>query len=113
MAYEDPWKMCDVDRRIYGMENPGYSRKEILQIWGKYVDMAIEENPKVKWPTFIKPIIFLFKDEQMNATYRRLLSDSAIRKKFDKFSELIDYVIEEYGKKNPEAMNERPPQSKE
>ena len=45
----------------------------------------------------------------MNGTYRRLLSDSSTRNKFEKFSELIDHVIEEFGKKNPEAMNERPP----
>ena len=63
MAYEDPWKLSDVDRRIFGVENPGYSRKEILEIWGNYCDQVIEENPKIKWPTLIKPIIFLFKDE--------------------------------------------------
>lgn len=31
-AYESPWLFSDMDRRYYGKPNPGYSRREILQV---------------------------------------------------------------------------------
>jgi tRNA-dihydrouridine synthase A len=42
LAMNNPWYLNDVDRRIYGQRNPGYTRREMLQIWGQYVD-KIEE----------------------------------------------------------------------
>jgi len=33
----------------------------------------------------------------MNSVYRQVLSDSSMRKKFNKFSDLINYVVDEYG----------------
>ena len=34
LAMNNPWYLNDVDRRFYGQKNPGYSRREILKIWG-------------------------------------------------------------------------------
>ena len=30
-ACQNPWMFSDVDRRFYGVENPGFSRREILE----------------------------------------------------------------------------------
>ena len=40
-CYETPWQMCDVDRVIYGKNNPGFSRREILEMWGDYGEYVI------------------------------------------------------------------------
>lgn len=113
MAYLDPWRMNDIDRRFYGMENPGYSRRELLKMWGKYCDVALEERPHQKWPNFIKPIVYLFKDEKYCAFYRRLISDTDYQVGMSKFSELMDFVIAEFEQKNPEALDQRPPSGKD
>ena len=41
LAYENPWVLSDIDRRVYKLPNPGLSRKEILKVWGKYCDREI------------------------------------------------------------------------
>ena len=110
LAYEDPWVLCDVDRRVYGMPNPGLSRKEIVAIWGQYCDEELKRNPKIAWPSLIKPIINLFHNERCSATFRRGLSDRELYKKCEKFSDMIKIVVEEFEKLNPEAMNVRPPE---
>lgn len=110
LAYENPWILSDIDRRIYGLPNPGLSRKELLKIWGRYCDKEITKNEKIAWPTLTKPIINLFHNEKSSAIYRRALSDRALYKKCKKFSELIDLVSEEFEKLNPDAMNQKAPQ---
>ena len=30
LAKDDPWMFSDMDRRFYGVRNPGFSRKEVL-----------------------------------------------------------------------------------
>lgn len=109
LAYENPWILSDIDRRFYGLPNPGLSRKEILQTWGAYSDREMKANDKLSFPTMVKPIINLFHNEKNNAVYRRILSERDNYKNCKKFSELIDLVIEEYEKLNPSAMNQRAP----
>ena len=89
MAYENPWVLSDIDRRVYKLANPGLSRKEILKVWGKYCDKEIEKNVKMSWPTLTKPIINLFHNEPNSSVFRRILSDREIYKKCKSFSEMI------------------------
>lgn len=111
LAYEDPWELRDVDRRFYNTPNPGYSRREILKIWAQYCDIVLVEQPIIKWPTLIKPIVSLFKGEKFSAHYKRLVSEVSYRRGFDKFSEFMDFVIEDFEKVNKEALDVRPPVS--
>lgn len=37
-AYNNPWAFADVDRRIFGVPNPGLSRREVVSDYLDYVD---------------------------------------------------------------------------
>lgn len=107
-AYQDPWIFSDFDRRFYGEENLNLSRKEVLKIWGEYCDQALEEDDRLNWTILIKPIIFLFKDEKKSNKYRQMLSDHQNQRRFEKFSEFLDDVLEKYEELNGEAVNRKP-----
>lgn len=109
MAMNTPWKLHDVDRRFYGQRNPGYTRREILQIWGQYVDKCIEERPGRKWPYYHKPICNLFAGEPKGRAFKRILSDQKLRKSSKTYSEFMSKVIGAYAKQNEEALDWRPP----
>lgn len=111
LAYENPWILSDVDRRVYGLPNQKRSRKELLAIYAEYGDREVEKNPKLAWPTLMKPIINLFYNEPHSAVYRRLLSDRELYKKVKKYSEVVLHAVEELEKLNPQAVNARPPSS--
>jgi hypothetical protein len=38
ISYEQSWFMGDLDRRFYGVANPGLSREEVLRVYAEYVD---------------------------------------------------------------------------
>jgi len=108
MAYQDPWKLNDVDRRIYGQKNVGLTRKEILAIWADYGDSAIEANDRLGWDVLIKPIIFLYKDEEFNGVYRRFLANLPVRRSYEKFSGFVNEASRVFEEVNPEAANRSP-----
>lgn len=41
-AYSTPFMFSDFDRIFYNKPNPGYSRKEILSMWGDYGDSYLD-----------------------------------------------------------------------
>ena len=45
-AYQTPWIFSDMDRRYYGVKNPGFSRKEILYEYADYCDYLLDEYYK-------------------------------------------------------------------
>lgn len=109
-AYDTPWMFSDVDRRYYGIENIGLSRREILEIYGKYGDNEIANSThKLTWATLNKPIINLFAGQHAQSTYKRALSDTSNWKKVDSYSKLIQNTIKEFEAKNQTALDERPP----
>ncbi|EGR30042.1 hypothetical protein IMG5_143780 [Ichthyophthirius multifiliis] len=109
LAYENPWKLSDVDRRFFGKKNPGLSRKQILEEWGKYGKYVQEEEENnLNYSTLNKPIINLFAGEKNNSIYRQFLSDRSFFKKFENYQIYIQNCIQEYEKINPEAMNQKP-----
>lgn len=109
LAYEDPWVLRDVDRRVYGMPNPGLSRREILHLWGQYCDQELKRNAKIAWPSLTKPVINLFHNERNSATFRRCVSDRELYKRCKSFSEMLKIAVDEFGELNPEALDARAP----
>ena len=109
LAFQNPWVLSDVDRRFYGVENVGLSRKEILRIWGEYGDLALSEDSYLTWTKLVKPIIFLFKDESFSGRFRRFIANLDNRKKFEAFSEFIQAASDMFEECNPEAINRLPP----
>ena len=109
LAYENPWELRDVDRRFYGRPNPGLSRREILERWGEYGDYAISQDPRIKWPNLVKPIINLFLGEKHSGLYRRYISDAKNHKSADSFKSFINSAIKEFEMRNPIALDQKPP----
>lgn len=109
LAMDNPWVLSDIDRRIFGLPNPGYSRREILQIWGEYGDKEIQRNEKLSYPTLVKPIINLFHGERNSGIFRRMLSDKETHNKCKKFSDLMKLVVEELEQHNKESLDARAP----
>lgn len=109
LAYENPWELKDVDRRFYGLENPGLSRREILLHWAEYGNHVITQDPKTKYPSLTKPIINLFLGEQYSGVYRRYISDRKNQKASKNFKEFIYTAIETLNKFNTTALDEKPP----
>jgi tRNA-dihydrouridine synthase A len=109
LAYEHPWVLSDIDRRVYNLPNQARTRKELLEVYAAYGDREVAQNPKMAWPTLMKPIINLFYNEPHSAVYRRLLSDRELYKKVGKYSEVVKHAVEELEKLNPEAVNRKPP----
>jgi tRNA-dihydrouridine synthase A len=109
-AYQTPWLFSDMDRRYYGVANPGLSRKEILYEYADYADSLLDECPhRYSYAMLIKPIINMFTAERHQKIYRRMLSDSKHYKQFDCFSDSVKSAVEVYEKMNPKGMNLRAP----
>lgn len=122
LSYENPWILSDFDRVFYNSKNPGYSRREILEvdflnfvkiliffkIWAEYGDYCIAKNKLIKPPTLVKPIINLFNGDKFNSKYRQYLSDPINFKKTDYFSEFIYNCIDLMDKINKEALDLKP-----
>lgn len=61
-------------------------------------------------PNLVKPIINLFANEKSSAKYRQYLSDPENFKKHEKcFRDLIYGAIDEFGKHNQTALEQKPP----
>ena len=63
MTAANPWELRDVDRRLYGVANPGYTRRQILDIWGEYGDFMAAVDPRANWHVLSRPINNLMHDE--------------------------------------------------
>lgn len=109
LAMQDPWKLSDIDRNIFGIKNQGYSRREILEIYADYCDLYCKKYPDTKWPNFMKPIAFLFKGCKHGGVFKRALSDRGRHKDFTNFSQVLENCILEMDSVNKVALDERPP----
>jgi len=75
-----PWYWGDVDRRLYGAENPGISRREILGNYSNYATHEMAAHPKLGLGTILKPIQNLFIGERGARMYRRVLAEMSAKK---------------------------------
>lgn len=79
-SYENIWMLGDIDRRVYGKPNLSKNRREILEIYGEYGQLQIEENresgnkERVGIGLLNKPIINLFDGERHSNKYSQYLS---------------------------------------
>eukprot|EP01017_Pseudomicrothorax_dubius_P029270 TRINITY_DN3542_c0_g1_i2.p1 TRINITY_DN3542_c0_g1~~TRINITY_DN3542_c0_g1_i2.p1 ORF type:complete len:337 (-),score=59.45 TRINITY_DN3542_c0_g1_i2:75-1085(-) len=108
--FENPWLFSDADRTFYGEPNPGYTRREILDLWSDFGTMMMQERPYLSLPMLTKPIVNLFCGEKFNARYRQFLSDPNNFKKCDNnFETFIDTCVELYDELAPGVLDKKPP----
>ena len=106
-AYEDIWHLSDVDRSIYGVANPGLSRKEVLLKYAEYADDMMAKNAKLNYSTLVKPLISLFVGKKGTTFFRRFLSDKKNFEKNEKsFAKLMEKFVIEFEQINAHALNE-------
>lgn len=74
-AWHNPWIFSDADRRIFGKSNPGLSRRQVLRLYGEYMDAQRAVYKHCSKSILIKPIIPLFAGEKGNKAFRRRLND--------------------------------------
>jgi tRNA-dihydrouridine synthase A len=105
MSFNNPWELRDVDRRLYGVENPGYTRREILEIWAEYGDYVTTMDPGANWNLLCKPINNLLYEESKNSKYRQFLAQKMKYQKTLKWSEFMKLVIDDFDSQNPDSLD--------
>jgi tRNA-dihydrouridine synthase A len=88
-AYENPWELAKIDDVIYNKPSKNYSKREVLELYGEFIDKVIEEQPNMSRPTLIKPILNLFVGCKNNAKYRQYLSEVQNIRKHESMSEML------------------------
>jgi tRNA-dihydrouridine synthase A len=106
-AYENMWILSCVDREIFGVRGTGLSRREILILYGEYADNALALNPSLNYMTLIKPLLSLFSGERGSTLYKRLLSEKEHFEKEGSVSGVMNLLIKEFEKSNPDSLNKR------
>lgn len=104
IAYDNPWMLREIDKEIYGKDNPGLSRKQIVYKYADYCETLSGED--VHYNNLIKPLTNLFAYERQNIIFKNLLYDYKKVKKERNLSEYIKYVVDEYEKINEFAVNQ-------
>lgn len=107
LAYQKTWAFADLDRQLYGVPNPGLSRKEIFLKYGEYADMVLKQITYFKIPSLVRPLLGLFAMERGNRVMRRFMSDKKNYVKEKSFSSFMRSLVSELEKVNPEGLNER------
>lgn len=83
-AYNNPWALCDVDRRLFGDANPGLSRRDVVREYLSYVDDLHDkfgdDAPALKPRVLMKPILKLFAGSAGGSNYRTMMTDGACRR---------------------------------
>lgn len=106
-AYQNTWHFADLDRRLYGVANPGLSRKEIFLRYGEYADMVLKQIKHFKIPTLVRPLLGIFAGEKGNRIMRRFLSDKKNYYKEKSFLNFMKRLVEHMEEVNSEALNRR------
>jgi tRNA-dihydrouridine synthase A len=73
-AYERPWLLADVDRRIFGRDNPVTSREAALIRYLPYVEGRLVRG--VPLPTMTRHLLGIYHGEPGGRQFRRVLSES-------------------------------------
>lgn len=77
-AYARPWMFATADSEIYGEEDQGLSRAEILEKYIRYCEETTEET--TPW-MFVRPLLNFFVGLKGNKDFRRLLNEEVNVKK--------------------------------
>jgi tRNA-dihydrouridine synthase A len=77
-AYQNPWMLADVDRVIFGMDNPSRSRDDIILALLPYVEQQLANGVHLNHIT--RHILGLYQGVHGARKFRRHLSENAYRK---------------------------------
>ena len=95
-AYQRPWILSNVDRRIYGDENPGLTRRQVVHRYMEYGDQFIANEqltrymkPKSVLRGLVKPLFFLFKGMHSGALFRRVIEEECRKTPLPSFRQVV------------------------
>ncbi len=77
-AYQNPWMLGDVDRQLFGMDNPAHSRDDVLMALMPYVESQLARGTHLNHIT--RHILGLYQGVPGARKFRRHLSENAYRK---------------------------------
>lgn len=106
-AYNNPWRWADIDRYYYKRPNPGYSRREVLDLYLDYAELCQQEGRYRSTAAYLcKPLHNFFHGCLTNRLYKqkldhllkacpRSLSDRFVSDKCDEsLRELVSAAVE-------------------
>ncbi|WP_344702716.1 tRNA dihydrouridine(20/20a) synthase DusA [Halomonas cibimaris] len=76
-AYQNPWLLADVDRRLYGAANPATTRMDAARAFRSYIARRLDEGAKLNHVT--RHTLGLFQGCPGGRQFRRHLSENAHR----------------------------------
>lgn len=76
-AYEDPFLLAGVDRKVFGDPVPGPSRAEAVAAYLPYVEARLADGTSL--PPLVKPLIGLVRGARGGRAWRRTLSEGCVR----------------------------------
>jgi tRNA-dihydrouridine synthase A len=118
-AFDNPWKFRNADSEIFGSIDPKLNRKQVVYEYSDYCQKYIEEHPdEVSTGLFgemVKPMTNLFCGEKYNKVFVNKLFEvthgtkdpkkkKEFVKKYENISEHLYKCIEDFEKKNEEAV---------
>jgi len=77
-AYQNPWLLADIDRELYGMDNPVQSRDDVIVALIPYVEQQLARGAHLNHIT--RHILGLYQGVPGARKFRRHLSENAYRK---------------------------------
>lgn len=111
-AYHNPWLLADADRRLFGVPNPGLSRREVIEQYLTYADNILERTP-LEWHhgtgmrpfEIVRPLVTLFSGKHGGARFRDTLTRGVLQSKLplrEAVAQAVACVLEA-------DLDERPP----
>ncbi|AFZ80590.1 tRNA-dihydrouridine synthase, putative [Theileria equi strain WA] len=112
-TYENPCMLANVDKAIYGVENPPTcaTRRILLESYADYIDKNVDDTHEMNICMIVKPILGVFYGEYGNRIYRQTLSNSADYENFtfdvgeSRHAQFIHHAIYVMDRINPESLN--------
>ncbi len=80
-AYQNPWLLADVDRRLFGTDNPSASRQQAIDSLIPYVERHLAAGGHLNHVT--RHILGLFQGQPGAKKFRRHLSENAYKAEAD------------------------------
>jgi tRNA-dihydrouridine synthase A len=77
-AYQNPWLLAEVDRELFGMDNPAQSRDDVIAALLPYVEQQLARGAQLNHIT--RHILGLYQGVPGARKFRRHLSENAYRK---------------------------------
>jgi len=76
-AYQTPWLLAEVDRRIFGEQDSGLTRFDVVEAMVPYVEAHLARGGRLN--NIVRHMLGLFHGEPGARAYRRILSEEAVR----------------------------------